>query len=203
MASLTPTSDPVTPASPTTPPVSDDPIVASDRPDKPIMGNIVSHSRDEWPAWTGGKSAPGWVGLDPSAADDITLPNQLRPAMPPPHKRGENERQQLVPCRLAPAHQDNPVDLDRAFRGGDLKAAIKACHPLQYAGENLEARAADYRKDARELMTAGQYNHNLTLMMLTTFLVARGAGNEDFRFPLRSTKQKLDQALLDIGYKEK
>ncbi|KAI2489084.1 hypothetical protein MHU86_25513 [Fragilaria crotonensis] len=76
MASPTPTSDPVT-ASPT-PPVSD-PIVASDRPDKPIMGNIVSLSRDDWSAWTGGKPAPGWVGLDPSAADDITSPNQLRP----------------------------------------------------------------------------------------------------------------------------
>ncbi|KAI2512959.1 hypothetical protein MHU86_1505 [Fragilaria crotonensis] len=39
--------------------------------------------------------------------------------------------------------------------------------------------------------------------MLKTFLLAGGAGNEDFRFPLRSTKQRLDQALLDIGYKEK
>ncbi|KAI2506895.1 hypothetical protein MHU86_7580 [Fragilaria crotonensis] len=85
----------------------------------------------------------------------------------------------------------------------DLKAAIKARHPSQYAGENLEALAADYRKDARELTTAGQYDHNLTLTMLKTFLLAGGAGNEDFRFPLRSTKQKLDQALLDIGYKEK
>ncbi|KAI2513069.1 hypothetical protein MHU86_1361 [Fragilaria crotonensis] len=85
----------------------------------------------------------------------------------------------------------------------DLKAAIKARHPSQYAGENLEALAADYRKDARELTTAGQYDHNLTLTMLKTFLLAGGAGNEDFRFPLRSTKQRLDQALLDIGYKEK
>ncbi len=39
--------------------------------------------------------------------------------------------------------------------------------------------------------------------MLKTFLLAGGAGNEDFRFQLRSTKQQLDQALLDIGYKEK
>jgi hypothetical protein len=33
----------------------------------------------------------------------------------------------------------------------DLKAAIKARHLLQYAGKNLEALEADYRKDAREL----------------------------------------------------
>ena len=39
--------------------------------------------------------------------------------------------------------------------------------------------------------------------MLKTFLLAGGAGNEDFRFCLRATKQKLNQALLDIGYKEK
>jgi hypothetical protein len=84
-----------------------------------------------------------------------------------------------------------------------LKAAIKACHQSQYAGENLEAPAADYRKDARELTTAGQYDHNRTLTMLKTFLLAGGAINKDYRFPLRSTKQKLDQALPDIGYKEK
>jgi hypothetical protein len=53
------------------------------------------------------------------------------------------------------------------------------------------------------LTTAGQYDHNLTLTMLKTFLLAGGSGNEDFRFQLRATKQKLDQASLDIGYKEK
>ena len=39
--------------------------------------------------------------------------------------------------------------------------------------------------------------------MMKTFLLARGTGNEDFRFPLRSVKQKLEQALLDIGLKDK
>ncbi|KAI2508011.1 hypothetical protein MHU86_6418 [Fragilaria crotonensis] len=302
MASPTPTSDPVT-ASPT-PPVSD-PIVASDRPDKPIMGNIVSLSRDDWSAWTGGKPAPGWVGLDPSAADDITSPNQLRPVHASASQKGYNFRRtgmttlftqasslvdfqnavwdHLVDCGMDTiAYLPDPesssvmtnvvrshsrytvataktlssqqilrydkydksndlaatkfllssldpalmskikekMDDDDSFhvvwlqliktiqstsieRFEDLKAAIKARHPSQYAGENLEALAADYRKDARELTTAGQYDHNLTLTMLKTFLLAGGAGNEDFRFPLRSTKQKLDQALLDIGYKEK
>ena len=85
----------------------------------------------------------------------------------------------------------------------DLKASIKRCHPSQYAGENLEFLAADFCKDARELTTAGQYDHNLTLTMLKIFLLAGGPGNEDYRFPLCSTKQKLDQALLDIGDKEK
>jgi hypothetical protein len=39
--------------------------------------------------------------------------------------------------------------------------------------------------------------------MLKTFLLAGGAGNEDYHFPLRPTKQTLDLSLLDIGYKEK
>ena len=39
--------------------------------------------------------------------------------------------------------------------------------------------------------------------MMKTFLLARGTGNEDFRFPLRSVKQKLEHSLLDIGIKDK
>ncbi|KAI2511910.1 hypothetical protein MHU86_2426 [Fragilaria crotonensis] len=85
----------------------------------------------------------------------------------------------------------------------DLKAIIKARLPSQYSGENLEQLAAHFRKDANELTTAGQYDHNLTLAMLKIFLLAGGSGNEDFRFPLRSVKQKLEQALLDIGFKDK
>ena len=63
--------------------------------------------------------------------------------------------------------------------------------------------AAHFRKDANELTTAGQYDHNLTLGMLKIFLLAGGSGNEDYRFPLRCVKQKLEQALLDIGFKDK
>ena len=39
--------------------------------------------------------------------------------------------------------------------------------------------------------------------MMKIFLLVGGTGNKDFRFPLRATKQKLEQALLDIGFKEK
>ena len=85
----------------------------------------------------------------------------------------------------------------------DLRSIIKARLPSQYSGENLEQLAAHFRKDANELTTAGQYDHNLTLSMLKIFLLAGGSGNEDFRFPLRSVKQKLEQALLDIGFKDK
>ena len=83
------------------------------------------------------------------------------------------------------------------------KVKIKARLPSQYPGENLEAMAADLRKDARELVAAGQYDHNLTMSMLKNFLLAGGPGNEDFRHPLRDLKLRLSQALLDIGYKDK
>jgi hypothetical protein len=82
----------------------------------------------------------------------------------------------------------------------DLKAIIKTRLPSQYSGENLEQLAAHFCKDANELTTAGQYDHNLTLGM---FLLSGGSGNEDFCFPLQSVKQNLEQALLDIGFKDK
>ena len=84
----------------------------------------------------------------------------------------------------------------------DLKATIKARLPSQYPGENLEFLAAYFRKDANELTTAGQYDQNLTLGMLKTFLLAGGSGNKDFHFPLCSVKQRLEQAFLDIGFKD-
>ena len=86
----------------------------------------------------------------------------------------------------------------------DLRSSILKLRRLsQYPGKNLEMLAAQFRKDALELTIAGQYDHNLTLSMMKMFLLAGGSGNEDFRFPLRATKQKLEQALLDIGFKEK
>ena len=94
--------------------------------------------------------------------------------------------------------QSTPIE-----RFEDLNAAIKAHRPSWFAGKNLDALAADYQKDARELTTVGQYDHDLTLTMLKIFLLAGGAGNKDYRFPLRSMNHRLDQALLNIGYKKK
>ena len=84
-----------------------------------------------------------------------------------------------------------------------LKATIKARLLSQYPGENLELLVAHFCEDANKLTTAGQYNHNLTVGMLRTFLLAGGSGNEDFRLPLRLVKQRLEQALLDIGFEDK
>ncbi len=84
-----------------------------------------------------------------------------------------------------------------------LKTIIKARLPSQYSGEVLEQLAAHFCRDENELTTAGQYDNNLTLDMLKIFLLEGGSGNEGYRFPLRSIKQKLEQALLNIGFKDK
>jgi hypothetical protein len=60
--------------------------------------------------------------------------------------------------------------------------------------------ASDLRADAHQLDIAGQYDPNLTLHMLDSFMEAGGNNNEDFRYPLRALKVKLGDALLAIGY---
>ena len=57
-----------------------------------------------------------------------------------------------------------------------------------------------YRKLAQELSTAGQYDHNLTLRMVKTALLAGGKDNEDYRYDLRALKKRLTTELLAIGY---
>jgi hypothetical protein len=249
------------------PPAAADPVDATTaiRPDKPTMGNIVSLSKDDWSAWTGGKPASGWMCLDATASDELTSPNQLRPVHASASQKGYNYRRTGMTTQFTPtsslvdfqnavwehltdcgmdtiAYLPDPEDSlmmtnvvkshsrytvqtakslgapqlllydkydknnDRAAvkyllssltptlmskikektedadpfpviwlqliktiqstsieRFEDLKIAIKARHPSQYSGENLESLAADFRKDARELTTAGQYDHNLTL----------------------------------------
>jgi hypothetical protein len=62
------------------------------KPDKPTMGNIVSLSKDDWSAWTGGKSASGWMCLDATAFNELTSPNQLRPVHASASQKGYNYR---------------------------------------------------------------------------------------------------------------
>jgi hypothetical protein len=48
------------------------------KPTKPIMGDLVKLSKDEWVPWTGGKPNYDWTGLDlAEALSENTSPNQL------------------------------------------------------------------------------------------------------------------------------
>jgi len=107
------------------------------------------------------------------------------------------------PFPLVWLHFMKTIQSTSVQRFEDLKLAIKQRSPTQFAGENLESLAARFKKDADELMLAGQYDHNLTLAMINIFLTAGGDGNETFRYPLRATHSKLEDALLDIGFMEK
>eukprot|EP00550_Attheya_septentrionalis_P010110 CAMPEP_0198300780 /NCGR_PEP_ID=MMETSP1449-20131203/49466_1 /TAXON_ID=420275 /ORGANISM="Attheya septentrionalis, Strain CCMP2084" /LENGTH=427 /DNA_ID=CAMNT_0044002693 /DNA_START=230 /DNA_END=1510 /DNA_ORIENTATION=+ len=89
-------------------------------------------------------------------------------------------------------------------RFNEIKERIKKRHPKQYPGEDVAALTKDLMQDAKELTIAGQYDHNLTLTILELLLLAGGSsGTEDYTFPLRSLKIKLDAALLMIAYKTK
>ena len=76
-------SDPVlldAPVTPTRTTETTDPVKSVVKPDKPIMGNIVPLTKDDWSAWTGGKPVSGWTGLA-SPTDELSSPNQLRPVL--------------------------------------------------------------------------------------------------------------------------
>jgi len=107
------------------------------------------------------------------------------------------------PFPLVWLHFMKTIQSTSVQRFEDLKLAIKHRAPTQFAGENLESLAARFKKDADELMLAGQYDHNLTLTMINIFLTAGGDGNETFQYPLRATHSKLEDALLEIGFMEK
>jgi GAG-pre-integrase domain/Zinc knuckle len=85
-------------------------------------------------------------------------------------------------------------------RYSKIKLRLQNRKPTMYPGQNLTMMASDMRADAKILETARQYEHSLTQLMLDNFLEAGGANNEDFRYPLRAVKVRLDAAILAIGY---
>ena len=83
-----------------------------------------------------------------------------------------------------------------------IKDRIKSRKLSNYASEDIEAIATDYLKDYEELEAAGMYDHTLTMKMLNTIMTAGGDSQEaeDFRYPLRAVKQKLNDKLLKIRH---
>ena len=96
-------------------------------------------------------------------------------------------------------HATHSVSIERFDQ---IALQIKKQHPSMFAGENMEQMCKVYHKLAQELTTAGQYDHNLTLRMVKTALLAGGKDNEDYRYDLRALKKKLTVSteLLTIGY---
>ena len=94
-------------------------------------------------------------------------------------------------------HATHSVSIERFDQ---LVLQIKKQHPSMFAGKNMEQMCKVYRKLAQVLTTAGQYDHNLSLRMAKSALLAGGKDNADYRYDLRALKKKLSTELLTIGY---
>lgn len=55
-----------------------------------------------------------------------------------------------------------------------MKVNLKMIVPSKYSGQDLRTMANDVRRIAKELTSAGQYDHNLSLSILNNFLLAGG-----------------------------
>ncbi len=81
-----------------------------------------------------------------------------------------------------------------------IKNTLKDRKVSDYPSEDIEAMATDFLNDFKELNGAGMYDQNLTLNMLNRIMEAGGNGFEDFRYPLRAIKEKLNNKLLAIRH---
>ena len=78
-----------------------------------------------------------------------------------------------------------------------IKDSIKKRKIQGYSGQDVESISTDYISEWKQLHSARMYDHSLTLTMLKAIMEA---GNEDFRYGLRSLKEKLSSKLLEIRH---
>ena len=82
-----------------------------------------------------------------------------------------------------------------------LKEQVKACRPSQFPGQNVTTLVSTFRVYAHELDNTYAYDHNMTLTMLKTFLLAGGDDYEDYRMDLCIKKKEL-KIVHHMGYDE-
>ena len=74
------------------------------KPKTPLLGGLTLVTKDEWSAWTGGKTNSSWSGLDPvGGLLEHTSPNQLRPFYISSAQKGYNFRRQGRKTLFKPA----------------------------------------------------------------------------------------------------
>ena len=78
------------------------------------------------------------------------------------------------------------------------KADLRKRRATDYAGQDIEELCADFDNDYKKL--SYYYDHELTMVMLETIMMAGGDSNEDFRAELRPLKKRLDKALMEIRF---
>ena len=84
-----------------------------------------------------------------------------------------------------------------------IKDRIAKRKPAQYPGQDIALMAQDNKNDAKELATAGQYDHNLTSRMVDNFLEGGGRDHNLYRHNMMELSQRLEKELLKVGYMDK
>ena len=78
------------------------------------------------------------------------------------------------------------------------KKDLRSRRATDYAGQDIEELCSDFDNDHKKL--SYYYDHELTMVMLETIMMAGGDSNEDFKSELRPLKKKLDQGLMEIRF---
>ena len=86
-----------------------------------------------------------------------------------------------------------------------IKEQIKKHLPSQYKGEDIIKLSQDFQTNPKELIIAGQYDHNLTFKMLKIFLLAGGNSYEAdmYHHKLQNMEMKLNVALKLVATMDK
>ena len=105
------------------------------------------------------------------------------------------EDDSFVAYWLSLIHIIRSVSIERCEK---IKQRLKDRKISQCSGENVEAICSDYLRDYEELRQGNMYDHKLTLVMINRIMEAGGASNEDFRYQLRKTKNRLRKASMKI-----
>ena len=90
-----------------------------------------------------------------------------------------------------------PVTVSRFDK---MKQNIKDANPAKCASQNLEELAKTFKHNAKELISAGQCDHNLNLVMLRSFLSADC--DDATKHQLLTLQGQLERALVQIGFME-
>ena len=92
------------------------------------------------------------------------------------------------------------VQLVTVSRFDKMKQNIKDANPAKHASQNLKELAKTFKHNVKELISAGQCNHNLNLVMLRSFLSANC--NDATKHQLLTLQGQLERALVQIGFME-
>ena len=79
-----------------------------------------------------------------------------------------------------------------------IKQTIRTMNPSSYPGQNIDTLAQDFIKKAKELESAGYYDHSLTLAMAKSFLKA--SCPPTFQYRMLGLVEKLEVGLAHVAF---